>query len=78
MFIQKNTAELIELTEEIKVVGLSFQKCLKTGSVKLDSPMNLYENKNQDYQVHIRHLVYPQMGYAVWVHEEKTSFTARA
>ena len=41
MFIQKIPLKLLNLRKKFKLVGLSFQKCLQTGSVKLDSPMNL-------------------------------------
>lgn len=71
MFVRKNNVELITLNEDIKVVGLSFQKCKQTGSVGLNSPMELYQRDKLELQVNIKKIKYPQIGYAVWANADK-------
>ena len=66
MFEQKYTVELVCLDEEINVVGLSFKKCRQSGSVRFDSPMELYGRESFELQDHINHVKLPQTGYGVW------------
>lgn len=71
VFVRKNTVELVTLNEEIKVVGLDYNKCKETGSVTLNYPFDLYTGDKIKLQENIRNLKRPQTGYAVWSGREK-------
>jgi hypothetical protein len=66
-FVQKTNVELVTLHEEIKVVGLSFNKCKHNDLLALASPFDLYSRESFELQDHINNIRYPQVGYAVAV-----------
>ena len=66
MFVRFNTVELTSIDQEIKMVGLSYKKCTETGSMKLDSPFDLYSRDSFAIQEKIKNLKLPTTCYGVW------------
>ena len=66
-FVRKNAVEMIELHEDIQVVGFSYDKCRRTGSVKLSSKFDLYQRNPS--QENIKNVTTPITVYAVYIHE---------
>ena len=67
VFAYKNNVELVTLNEEIKVVGLSYNECKRTGLLTLKSPFDLYGRDSFEIQSRIKNVKYPQIGYAVGI-----------
>lgn len=69
-FTRKNTVELFFLDSEIKVVGLSFQKCRQTGSVELGSKFDLYAGEKIAMQEKVINVKQPETRIAVWSNDD--------
>ncbi|HBL84369.1 MAG: hypothetical protein A2Y17_04925 [Clostridiales bacterium GWF2_38_85] len=65
-FVRFNTVTLITLDEEIKVVGLSYEKCRQTGSVALGSKFDLYSGDKITLQENVINVKQPEIKRAVW------------
>jgi hypothetical protein len=69
-YVRINTVESITLKDEIKVVGLSFNKCKQTGSVELDSMVDLYSGDKIAMQDNVKDVKEPETKYAVWANSD--------
>ena len=70
-FIRKTTVEIIELNEQINVVGLSFNKCKETGFVVLKGSMMDFELYGHfDKLNNVAKKRQPDTNFALWANDD--------
>ena len=70
-FVRKTTVELIELDEKINVVGLSFNKCKKTGFVELKGSMMDFELYGHfDKLDDVAEKRQPDTNFTIWANDD--------
>ena len=69
-FMRKNSVELIILNEDVKIVGISFNKCKETDSVVYNSKFDMYGNDTWDKLNEVIGTKQPETDYAVWANND--------